>query len=143
MPLDGSGTASAELVRLEKGRCFLQKAVTGLTHLGPGNIILDRSINYLKQLHSLLDRWGKVLSVCELLTRANHSAANSTSPRTLDVGLPGAALDPFATAMEMEKAGAYPDADLRMRVPRLDCGFPMFDDLELGDYFATDFQRWL
>lgn len=42
----------------------------------------------------------------------------------------------------MEKTDAYPDADMGMRVPRLDGGFPMFDDLELGDYFATDFQRW-
>lgn len=43
----------------------------------------------------------------------------------------------------MEKADAYPDADMVMGVPRLAGGFPMFDDLELGDYFATDFQRWL
>lgn len=147
MPLDGSGTASTgqpETARLERGRCFLQKAVTGLTHLGRKNVILDRCINYLKQLHSLVDRWGKVLSVCELLIRANVSAADSTSPRTLDIGgLPGAVLDPFSTAVEMEKMDAYPDADLRMRVPRLDGGLPLFDDLELGDYFTTDFQRWL
>lgn len=42
----------------------------------------------------------------------------------------------------MEKTNAYPDSDLGMRMSRLEGGFPMFDDLELGDYFATDFQRW-
>lgn len=62
--MDGSGAASTELARLDQGRCFLQKAVTGLSHIGRKNTILDRCINYLKQLHSLVDRWGKVLSVC-------------------------------------------------------------------------------
>lgn len=140
--MDGSGTASTELVRLDQGRCFLQKAVTGLSHLGRKNIILDRCIGYLKQLHSLVDRWGKVLSLCEPWTRANFWTADSTSPRTMDLGVPGAVMDPFSTALAMGKTDAYPDADLGMRVPRVDGGFPMFDDLELGDYFAIDFQRW-
>lgn len=74
--------------------------------------------------------------------RANLSAAESTSPRTLNLGQPGAVLDPFSTALAMEKADATPGGDRGMRVPRLDGGFPMFDDLELGGYFATDFQRW-
>lgn len=143
MPIDGSGSASAEIARLNQGRRFLQKAVTGLSHLGRSNIILDRCIDYLKQLHSLVDRWGEDLSVREPCTRANLSAANSSSPRTLDSGLPGAVTDPFSTALAMEKTDAYPDADLGMRVPRLDGAFPMFDDLELGNYFATDFQRWI
>lgn len=142
MPMDGSGTASTELVRLNQGRRFLQKAVTGLSHLGRKNIILDRCIDYLKQLHSLVDRWGKALLVYGSWTRANLSAATSSSPRTLDSGLPGAVLDPLSATLAMEKTDAYPDADLGMRVPRLDGGFPMFDDLELGDYFATNFQRW-
>lgn len=140
--MDGSGTASTELARLNQSRRFLQRAVTALSHLGRKNIILDRCIDYLKQLNSLVDRWGKVLSVHEPWTGANLSAADSASPRTLDSGLPGAVPDPFSTPMAMEKPGAYPDSDLGMRVPRLDGGFPMFDDLELGDYFATDFQRW-
>lgn len=62
VPLDGSRTASAGqpgTARLDRGRTFLQKAVTGLSHLGRKNIILDRCINYLKQLHGLVDRWGK------------------------------------------------------------------------------------
>lgn len=140
--MDGDSTASTELVRLNQGRRFLQKAVTGLSHLGRKNIILDRCIDYLKQLHSLVDRWGKVISVHGPWTRANLSAANSSSPRTLDSGFPGAVLDPLSSALTMEKTDTYPDADLGMRVPRLDGGFPMFDDLELGDYFATNFQRW-
>lgn len=141
--MDGSGTAPTELVRLNQGRRFLHKAVTGLSHLGRKNIILDRCIDYLKQLHSLVDRWGMALPVPEPCTRAKLSAANSTSPRTLDSGFPGAVPDSFSTEMAMEKANAYSDADSGMRVPRFDGGFPMFDDLELGDYFATDFQRWV
>lgn len=140
--MDGSDSASAELARLNQGRRFLQKAVKGLSHLGRNNVIIDRCVDYLKQLHSLVDRWGKALSVRGPWTRANLSAANSSSPRTLDSGLPGVVLDPFSSALAMEKS-VYPNTDLGMRVPRLDGAFPMFDDLELGGYFATDFQRWI
>lgn len=140
--MDGSGTVPTEPVRLDEGRRFLQKAVTGLSHLGRKNVILDRCISYLKQLHSWVDRWGKVLSVCELWTHANLSAAESNSPRTLNLGQPGAVPDPLSTALAMEKSDAPLGGDRGMRVPRLDGGFPMFDDLELGGYFATDFQRW-
>ena len=59
IPLDDNNQKSGKFERLDRGRCFLEKAVTGLGHLGPGNPVLDRSVSYLKQLHGLVEEWGR------------------------------------------------------------------------------------
>ncbi|KAJ3547069.1 hypothetical protein NM208_g1698 [Fusarium decemcellulare] len=116
---DGSDDAY-NIDRAERAKRFLAKASEALSRMGAQNTVISRCINFLQQLLRAVNNW------------------NPACPQTLEQ----------STATETitgSDSGSFDLAsDLLSTIPTFDSSaVALGDELELGHFFATDFERWL
>ena len=59
VPCSVANDLTAEIDRHERGRQFLDKAVDALLQLHPRNPVLERCVNYVRQLSKLVEAWSE------------------------------------------------------------------------------------
>ncbi|CAG9939071.1 unnamed protein product [Clonostachys rosea f. rosea IK726] len=118
VPIQDTANDPFGMGEINRTKQYLEKAVQGLVQLGARNITLHRCVDYLKQLVGLLDSWG------------------SSPPLHLD--------GPGSNTLSSNAAqDANLLSDLLSRPPALEGpGVGFEDDLELGNFFTSEFQRW-
>ncbi|CAH0021927.1 unnamed protein product [Clonostachys rhizophaga] len=118
VPIQDTANDPFGVGEINRTKQYLEKAVQGLVQLGTRNITLHRCVDYLKQLVGLLDSWG------------------SSPPLHLD--------GPGSNNLSSNAAqDANLLSDLLSRPPALEGpGMGFEDDLELGNFFTSEFQRW-
>jgi hypothetical protein len=134
--------------RAERTKQFLDKAIEVLARLEVENHVLNRCIAYLRQLAMLVNGWSEFPLVHIPTPRSSNAAlpvsSASSSESILELGGPSSSLHPPHLVPVPVAGDGELSADLLAQQPPLfDKSPPGFEDeLELGHYFATEFQRW-
>ncbi|KAJ4169167.1 hypothetical protein NW754_011101 [Fusarium falciforme] len=108
--------------RLERAKRSLTQASEALLRMGTENMIISRCVDFLQQLLRAVNAW------------------DSMSPQTLSSF--GQSTAPEAIARS-ENGNFDLESDLFSTMPEFDASaVGLGDDIELGHFFAADFQRW-
>ncbi|EFX02229.1 c6 zinc finger domain containing protein [Grosmannia clavigera kw1407] len=111
--------------RTDRGARFLAKAIDALVCLDAGNTIVDRCVDYLRQLVGLVHSWG-----------------SASSPQTALLAGLVASMDAAPDGHENEHAHSH-SSDLFTPIPLFaQTSSGLEDELELGHFFTSEFQRW-
>ncbi len=144
---DSAAGTDAVSSRVERTKQFLDKAIEALVRLDAGNHVLNRCVDYLKQLVRLADGWCTFSLRFPGSFHAFHllsplTRRRSTAPPPQMSGPPLLHHEHPPSIPVSGDGGVAPDLFARQPI-FFEESHPGFEDeLELGHYFATEFQRW-
>ncbi|KAF4990011.1 hypothetical protein FDECE_14526 [Fusarium decemcellulare] len=117
---DNGPDDASNIDRVERAQRFLMKTSEALSQMGTQNTIISRCIDFLQRLLRAVNNWNSVCS---------QTLEQSTATETIT----GSDSGSFDLA-----------SDLLSTIPTFDSSaVALGDELELGHFFATDFERWL